>query len=48
MDQTYDCPKNWFPEAEAPLEQSSSGALLSVTGLLGLHQCSFVCVEINL
>lgn len=46
MAQTYDCPKNWFLEAEAPLEQSSSGALLSVTGLLGLHQC--VCVEINL
>lgn len=48
--QTYDCPKIWFPEAEAPLEQSwkGIGAPLSVTELLELHLCSSVCVETSL
>lgn len=45
--QAYACPKTWFPGA--PLGQSwkGTGAPLSVTGLLGLHLPSFVCVEMS-
>ncbi|XP_058683225.1 protein mono-ADP-ribosyltransferase PARP12-like isoform X3 [Poecile atricapillus] len=48
--QAYDCPKTWVSEAEASLGQSwkETGAPLSVTGLLRLHLCSFVCVEMGL